>query len=236
MGRLAITGTRREKLPLRASKVGHVYESLKTAIITGELQPGAPLDKTALAEKFGASRQPISIAIDRLAFDGLVDVIPQHGSFVSKLRAKQIAERFFIRRAIESELAARVAAAVTDELIRKLDLVLRYQQVAFDAGDRIGFLHQDYEFHRIICDHSPVEEAVRILDRLEAYLGRIRFMLMPGGSDRPVQTIAEHKAIRDAIASGEPAQASDAMRRHIDAVENHFQAFVVARPDLFEKD
>src|SRR5262249_50098221 len=153
-----------------------------------------------------ASRQPISIAIDRLAIDGLVDVIPQHGSFVSKLRAKPVAERFFVRRAIEAELVAAAARSVTDDLIRRLDLSMRYQQVALDADDRIGFLQRDYEFHQIISDHSPIEEAVRILDRLEAYLGRIRFLLMPG-SGRPAQTIVEHKAVRDGIASGDPAKA-----------------------------
>ncbi|HKJ61497.1 MAG TPA: GntR family transcriptional regulator [Hyphomicrobiales bacterium] len=226
---------RHKKPPLRASKAGFVYESLKTAILTGELPPGTPLDKVALTEKFGASRQPISNAIDRLAFDGLVDVIPQHGSFVSKLRARQISERFFIRRAIESEFAAMAATSATDDLLRRLDLNLRYEQVALDAGEKLDFLQLDYEFHHIICEAKPVEEAVRILNRLEAYLGRIRYLPIPN-SDRPPQTIKEHKAIRDAIASGKPEKASDAMRNHIDAVERHFQEFVIARQDLFEDE
>lgn len=235
MRRLAITAKRREGPPLRTSKAIFVYESLKTAIITGELRPGDLLDKMALAEKFAASRQPISIAIDRLAADGLVDVIPQHGSFVSKLRANPIAERFFIRRAIESECAAMAATSVTDDMLRRLDLNLRYQQVAADAGERLGFLQLDYQFHQIICEQNPVEEAMRILDRLEAYLGRIRFMLQPM-PERQNQTIQEHRAIRDAIATGKPAKASTAMRSHIDAVEKHFHEFVVARPDLFENE
>lgn len=225
----------REGSSLRSSKVNVVYERLKTAIITGELRPGDALDKVALAVKFGTSRQPISIAIDRLAVDGLVDVIPQHGSFVSKLRAKPIAERFFIRRAIESEFAAVAARSVTDEMLRRLDLNLRYQEVALQAGERLGFMQLDYAFHQIICEHNPVEEAVRILDRLEAYLGRIRFMELPQ-SDRPSATILEHGAIRDAIATGIAAKASDAMEDHINAVEKHFQDFVVARPDLFEAE
>jgi DNA-binding GntR family transcriptional regulator len=225
----------REGASHRSSKVNVVYESLKAAIITGELRPGDALDKVALAVKFGASRQPISIAIDRLAVDGLVDVVPQHGSFVSKLRAKPIAERFFIRRAIEGEFAAMAARSVTDDLLRRLDLNLQYQQVALQAGERAGFMQHDYQFHQIICEHNPVEEAVRILDRLEAYLGRIRFMQLPQ-SERPSQTIVEHSAIRDAIASGIPSQASDAMQAHINGVEKHFQEFVVARPDLFEKE
>jgi DNA-binding GntR family transcriptional regulator len=225
----------REGSSVRSSKVNVVYESLKTAIITGELRPGDALDKVALAVKFGASRQPISIAIDRLAVDGLVDVIPQHGSFVSKLRARPIAERFFIRRAIESEFAAMAARSVTEDLLRRLDLNLRYQQVALQAGERLGFMQLDYQFHQIICEHNPIEEAVRILDRLEAYLGRIRFMELPQ-SDRPSQTIVEHGAIRAAIASGVPARAADAMQDHINAVEKHFQDFVVARPDLFETE
>jgi DNA-binding GntR family transcriptional regulator len=235
MGRLAITAKRREGLPPRTSKAVFVYENLKTAIITGELRPGDPLDKLALAEKFGASRQPISIAIDRLSADGLADVIPQHGSFVSKLRPKPIAERFFIRRAIECECTAMAAISVTDDMLRRLDLNLRYQQVAQDSGERFAFLQLDYQFHQIICEQTPVEEAMRILDRLEAYLGRIRFMLLPV-SERSIRTIQEHQAIRDAIATGNPAKASAAMRSHIDSVERHFREFVVARPDLFENE
>jgi GntR family transcriptional regulator, rspAB operon transcriptional repressor len=235
MERLAITAKRRDGLPLRTSKAVFVYESLKTAIVTGELGPGDLLDKMALAQRYAASRQPISIAIDRLAADGLVDVIPQHGSFVSKLRAKPIAERFFIRRAIESECAAMAAKAVTDEMLRRLDLNLGYQQVAIDAGERLGFLQLDYQFHQIICEQNRVDEAMRILDRLEAYLGRIRFMLQPM-PERQDHTIQEHRAIRNAIATGKPAKASDAMRSHIDAVERHFHEFVVARPDLFENE
>jgi DNA-binding GntR family transcriptional regulator len=235
MGRRVVTRIWREGSLLRSSKVNFVYESLKTAIITGELRPGDALDKVALTEKYGASRQPVSIAIDRLSVDGLVEIIPQHGSFVSKLRAKPIAERFFIRRAIESEFAAMAASAVTDDLLRRLDLNLRYQQVALHAGERLSFMQMDYQFHQIICEQNPIDEAVRILERLEAYLGRIRFMLMPQ-SERPRQTIDEHGAIRDAIASGIPARASDAMQSHINAVEKHVQEFVVARPDLFETE
>ena len=235
MGELPGIGVQRDRQPLRVSKAGLVYEELRTAIVTGALRPGDSLDKLALAERFGASRQPISNAIDRLALDGLVEVIPQHGSFVSKLRAKPITERFFIRRAIESEFAAMAAKSVTDELIRRLDLSISYLQVTLDAGDRDEFMRQDYQFHRIISEQNAIDEGMRILDRLEAYLGRIRFLLAPN-STRPAETITEHKAIRDGIASGEPARASDAMRNHIDAVEKHFQTFILARPDLFESE
>lgn len=225
----------REGASVRASKVNVVYESLKKAIITGEMRPGDTLDKAALAKRYGASRQPISIAVDRLALDGLIDVVPQHGSFVSKLRAKPIAERFFIRRAIESEFAAMAALSANEEMLRRLDLNLRYQQVALHAGERAAFMQLDYQFHQIICEQNPVEEAVLILDRLEAYLGRIRFLQMPL-SDRPSLTIDEHAAIRDGIASGDAAKASEAMQNHINAVEKHFQEFIVARPDLFESE
>jgi DNA-binding GntR family transcriptional regulator len=235
LGQLAGIAVQRERPPLRASKTGRVYENLKTAIVTGALRPGDSLDKLALSERFGASRQPISNAIDRLAFDGLVEVIPQHGSFVAKLRARPITERLFIRRAIEAEFAAMAAASVSDELVRNLDLNLRYQQVSLDAGEKLAFLERDYEFHQIICEPHANEEAMRILERMEAYLGRIRYMLMPDMT-RPAQTLAEHKAVRDAIASGDPTRASGAMRDHIDGVERHFRAFFAARPDLFENE
>ncbi|MEO1746736.1 MAG: GntR family transcriptional regulator, partial [Pseudomonadota bacterium] len=123
---------------VRLSKADFVYNRLRASIINGDRRPGDFLDKTELGREFGSSRQPLASALDRLAGDGLVKVIPQHGSFVSKLDAAQIRGRFFVRRAIEVEYVLELSGKVTDALIERLDLNLRYQRVALDAGDYDG--------------------------------------------------------------------------------------------------
>src|SRR5271156_3609843 len=91
------------------SKVEQVYEAVKESILSGALEPGEPIDKLALCEQLGVSRFPVSAALSRLAFERLVVVEPQHGSFVARISARDVRERLFIRRAIEGEIAAEAA-------------------------------------------------------------------------------------------------------------------------------
>ena len=91
------------------SKADAVYGELKEAILTGALEPGRLIDKSMICERLGVSRFPVSAAVSRLAYDRLVDVAPQHGSFVSRISIKDVRERLFIRSALEGEIAAEAA-------------------------------------------------------------------------------------------------------------------------------
>jgi DNA-binding GntR family transcriptional regulator len=83
------------------SKADAVYGELKEAILSGALEPGSLIDKTGLCEKLQVSRFPVSAAVSRLAYDRLVDVAPQHGSFVARISLSDARERLFIRSALD---------------------------------------------------------------------------------------------------------------------------------------
>src|SRR5258708_30187899 len=91
------------------SKCDRVYGDLRRRIRELALPPGAPLRKEEIAVSLGVSRAPVSEAIARLADEGLVDVFPQHGSFVAPIRAADVRESLFIRTALETEAMRRVA-------------------------------------------------------------------------------------------------------------------------------
>ena len=91
------------------SKADAVYGELKEAILTGALEPGRLIDKATICDRLGVSRFPVSAAVSRLAYDRLVDVAPQRGSFVSRISINDVAERLFIRSALEGEIAADAA-------------------------------------------------------------------------------------------------------------------------------
>ena len=90
-----------------------MYGELKEAILSGALEPGSLIDKAGLCEKLGVSRFPVSAAVSRLAYDRLVDVEPQHGSFVTRISLNDVRERLFIRSALEGEIAAEAARRMT---------------------------------------------------------------------------------------------------------------------------
>ena len=74
-----------------------------------------------------------------------------------------------------------------------------------------------------------------MLDRAEAFLSRVRRLMMPEPK-RAGRTVAEHEAIRDALAAHDAQGAAVAMRAHMDAVQEHFDQFVIEQPQLFETD
>ena len=113
------------------SKADAVYGELKQAILTGALEPGSLIEKAELCEKFGVSRYPVSAAVSRLAYDQLVDVAPQHGSFVSRISLHDVRERLFIRTALEGEIAAEAARRMTRADHQALAANLREAEAAW---------------------------------------------------------------------------------------------------------
>src|SRR5580692_12952170 len=103
------------------SKADRVYAHLRRRIRELVLPPGAPLRKEEIAFALGVSRAPVSEAIARLADEGLVDVFPQHGSFVAPIRASEVRESLFIRTALETEAMRRLAPAADAAFMARLD-------------------------------------------------------------------------------------------------------------------
>src|SRR5579862_976940 len=132
----------------RSSKADFVYQDLKEAILSGALEPGDAIDKLELCERLGVSRFPVSSAISRLAYERLVTIEPQHGSFVAKISIDDVRERLLVRRALESEVAAQAAERMPREGVAELERNLRYQQAAVDGRDVAGFYALDVDFHR----------------------------------------------------------------------------------------
>ena len=104
-----------------------------------DLKPGEFLDKQAIAGRMGVSRFPVGEAMNRLAAEGLVDIIPQSGSRVALIKISDARENMFFRRALEVETVRSIAADGAPALLEQLRSNLRYQQAAIEAQDLKGF-------------------------------------------------------------------------------------------------
>ncbi len=129
---LAAVGRRGARRAL--SKADQVHLALKQAITRGEVPPGAAIDKTALCLRFGVSRLPVTTAIHRLAYEGLVLIEPQKGSYVSRIRLDDVLQWMMARRAIEAEVAAEAARRLPAEAAEALARNLRYQEAAVESA------------------------------------------------------------------------------------------------------
>lgn len=196
------------------SKADRVYAELRRRIRELELPPGAPLRKEAIAAAMGVSRAPVSEAIARLADEALVDVYPQHGSFVAPIRAEDARESLFIRSALEIEAARRIAGSAGPELIEAMEANVAAQHDALDAGDLAHFHDLDEALHALIFQGVGAPRAQRLLDAVRAPLDRPRRLALPR-QGRAEETLAEHRRLVDAIRSGDPEFAGAAMRAHL---------------------
>lgn len=199
------------------SKAERVYRELRRRIRELTLPPGAPLRKEEIALEMGVSRAPVSEAIARLADEALVDVFPQHGSFVAPIRAEDVRESLFIRTALEVEAIRRVTQAGDTELMAQLEENLTAQEKALQAADLQEFYELDEALHAMIFASLQAPRALRLLDAARAPLDRPRRLRLPEAG-RPEATFAEHRRMIDAIASGDPEFAAAAMRAHLTQV------------------
>jgi GntR family transcriptional regulator, rspAB operon transcriptional repressor len=216
----------------RGSKADQVYNDLKEDILSGALEPGEAIDKLSLCERLGVSRFPVSSAINRLAYERLVAIEPQHGSFVAKISVEDVRELMMVRRALESEIAAQAAERLPPEGIEDLERNLRYQQAAVEARDLAGFYALDVEFHRLLTTHLELVRTGEILDGLRSHLERVRRLLMTPPGRMP-KTYSEHSAIARAIARSDREGARTAMRDHLVETTRLFETFAKDRPNLF---
>jgi GntR family transcriptional regulator, rspAB operon transcriptional repressor len=198
-------------------KTERVYEALRHRIRSMQVQPGAPIRKDELAAEFGVSRAPVNDAIARLAEEGLIDVFPQHGSFVAQLRPVDVREGLFIRMAIEVEVIRRVTALRNAKLVSGLKHNLEAQEAALAIDDLTELYRLDEEMHDMLFAAVQFSKAEKILEAARAPLDRMRQIVMPN-EGRPQATVREHRAIVEAVSSGDPEFAGAAMRMHLNSL------------------
>jgi GntR family transcriptional regulator, rspAB operon transcriptional repressor len=199
------------------SKTDRVYEVLRRRIRELALAPGAPLRKEEIALELGVSRAPVSDAISRLAEEGLIDVFPQHGSFVALIRSSDVRESLFVRTALEVEAMRRLAPIANAKVVAALDANITAQVDALATGNLEQFYDLDEALHAAMFGAIETPRALRLLEAARAPLDRVRRLALPD-QGRPEQTLAEHRALVDAIRSGDGEYAAAAMRAHLTMV------------------
>jgi DNA-binding GntR family transcriptional regulator len=196
------------------SKSERVYRFLRRRIRDLELTPGLRLQKNEIALLCGVSRAPVSDAIARLASEGLIDVFPQSGSFVSPIRPADVRESLLIRTGLEVEAIRRVTQACDPALLGQIERNLEMQAEAVHDHDMARLDDLDEAFHATFFIAVKSPRARRLFDATRAVLDRPRFHALPEDG-RPAETVAEHRRIFDAIRTGDVGLAGAAMRFHL---------------------
>ncbi|MBO0981190.1 GntR family transcriptional regulator [Microbacterium sp. SD291] len=205
------------------------YGRIRDDIIAGRFAPGALLSENELAAALGLSRQPVREALLLIAQEGLVEVRPQSGTYVTRIDPDRVREAQFIREAIElASLAA--CSAPSDEEERMLrDLVARQRA----ASDRDEFYPLDEEFHRALLGLAGHSNAWAAVSAAKGHLDRARYVGM--SATRGVQDyVDDHERVVDALAAGDADAAAEALRGHLRFVFADLEAVRAQHPELFD--
>ncbi len=217
----------------RGGTVQNIQDAIRDAIVRLDLAPGTFIDKAALCERLGVSRFPVSEALGRLADEGFVEVLPQRGTRVTRINLVDCREAMFIRRALESETARRIAPLSDHALIDTLRRITDDQKQAMARDDRARFHDCDLALHDALLGALGYERVKTMVAAARAKLDRMRlFMCTP---HRQAATLVEHGAIVDALAAGDAEGAAKAMQAHLDQVMEELAAFSTVNPDAFDR-
>ena len=199
-----------EYLPLRDV----VFNTLRRAILRGELKPGERLMEIQLANKLGVSRTPIREAIRKLELEGLVLMIPRKGAEVAEITEKNLRDVLEVRCALE-ELAVQLACDRMDEEgIKKLKEAAEKFREVLDSDDITQIAQADVLFHDIIYTATDNDRLIQLLNNLREQMYRYRIEYLKKRKSYP-QLLEEHQAVIDAIAGKDKQKATEITGRHI---------------------
>ncbi len=200
-----------EYLPLRDV----VFNTLRKAILKGDLKPGERLMEIALAEKLGVSRTPIREAIRKLELEGLVVMAPRKGAKVASITERDLNDVLEVRKGME-ELAIRLACErITPEQLDELDKVEKKFLNLIDSENLTELAEVDVEFHDIIYASTNNKRLIQLLNNLREQMYRYRIEYLKDSAVRR-QLAKEHKSICEALRTQDKESALRYVYVHID--------------------
>jgi DNA-binding GntR family transcriptional regulator len=206
----------------RGPLVEQVYRSLKDAIITGRIAPGAWLYETVITQALGVSRTPLREAFNRLKSDGLIQVIPHRGAFVIELDDHDIDNLLEAREVIETAFFERAARGMTADGLRRARGELEQAHRLFAAAKGPAtrrkalqsYLRVDRELHDRLIEASGNGYWVKLYFDLRERIELCGYQVsqLPHRFER---IVAEHIEIIDALLAGDLARGRRGLRAHI---------------------
>ena len=215
-----------------ASLKQKAYVALQKAIIELDFEPGQLLKKSELCKTFGISRTPLTEAIALLVQDGLVEVVPQAGTYVARFSIDELKEGAFIREALEVAAIKELANSITDQNIVELRRNLRLQKAYIDDKDIQGFYNLDSQFHSIILDATGFKKLSRLSDTAWMNVNRVRRLLLPVPG-RVDATFVEHQKIFTALEKKDVNLSERVLREHLGKLMTYVAPLEKDHPEYF---
>jgi DNA-binding GntR family transcriptional regulator len=219
--------------PKTANETNREYalRVIRDNIINLEIKPGSLIGEQEIADKLGLSRTPVHEALLELSKSKIVDILPQKGCRVSMIDSTLIDEARFLRSTVESALVEMACTMAKEEDFRTLESNLKLQEFYLANSDPDKIFELDNEFHMTlykICNKMQCYYMVRLMS---LHFDRVRNMSLY--SVKELKIVADHRALFEAIKSGDAASAHAALHKHLSRFDFDIQAIQEHYPEYF---
>ena len=217
----------------QGSLTNRTFLAIREAIMELNFLPGEIIRKHDICNALGVSRSPVSEALAKLRNEGLVEVVPQSGTFVSRFSLQDIKEGAFLREAIELACIEILASNISEQQLIDLNRNLKLQKVLAESDDYQGFYQLDAKMHGMIMDFTGYKNLAKVTKTGWVQVDRARQLLLPVDG-RLKKAFQEHRAVIKALEQKDVALAREKMRTHLNQLILLLTPLEKKHPHLFE--
>lgn len=211
------TNNKRKAKPMKLLSVKEaIYKSIKEKLLKVEIEPGSRIREDLLAEELSVSRTPVREAINQLAAEGFVEIIPRKGTFFVELTHNDILELLDVREALEALAVRKCIDKINSEYLKELENNIDQFEKALQEARYEECNVLDSKFHQKIAEITENSKLIEFTHIIEDFMRIARNMeMVKGGKTKNVVALKDHKQILEAIRSKDKDMAEFAARNNI---------------------
>lgn len=193
---------------------GRVFNKIREDILSGKYKQNEELKETSIGNELGVSRTPVREALRQLELEGLVNIIPNKGAYVTGISSKDIHDIYIVRSYLEGLCARWACENITEEQIEELDEIVYLSAFHAKKEHKEQLLELDNKFHEVIYEASKSKILVHVLSDFHHYVERVRKFSL-SNITRAMKCNQEHTAILEAIRLRDANRAESLAHEHM---------------------
>ncbi|KJF26516.1 hypothetical protein TZ02_13130 [Clostridium aceticum] len=211
-----------------------VYYTLRKNIVALNLKPGEALSIKDISDQWNVSRSPVRDALIKLEKEGLVDIIPQKGTIVSKIDLKRVAEERFLRESLEEHAVREFIKTYKESDIAILRHYIEMQLQSLKDNDYTSFLAFDDSFHSVFFKSIDKNMCWEIIESMSGHYKRIRLMSL---WDEKIlsNVVLQHQEVLENICNNNLEGAVEILRKHLTKISTEEMELLEKYPDYFKE-
>lgn len=201
-----------DRLPQETAR-DFAFRVLRDNIVSVDLKPGTLVSENEIAMELGVSRTPVREAIIDLAKAGIIETLPQRGSYVALIDSKMVDESRFLRQVLDSAVIEVACDNATDEVLSKMEENVHLQEFYLEkqAAERIYEL--DNEFHKLIYTAAQKDIIYEMRSTMMIHFDRVRTLSVETVKDMKI--VSDHRNMLEAIKSKDKLRAVELVNKHL---------------------